>query len=141
MADSDNEQVDTKVEETGELNLESALRAVLLKARVRGEISRGLNEVCLALDKKAAKICLLSDSCDNDSYKKLIAALCNEQDVPLIRVPDGQFLGRLAGLCKIDASGEPRSIVRTSSVTINNFGEESDAKTWLEDYAAKNASK
>ena len=33
---------------------------------------KGLNEVCKALDRKEALVCVLADDCDDPKYKKLI---------------------------------------------------------------------
>ena len=36
---------------------------------------KGLNEVCKALDRKEALLCILSEDCEDAKYKKLITVL------------------------------------------------------------------
>jgi small subunit ribosomal protein S12e len=51
-------------------------------------------------------------------YKKLVQALCNEHQIPLIKVDNNKKLGEWAGLCKIDNTGKARKIVGCSCVVI-----------------------
>lgn len=51
-------------------------------------------------------------------YKKLVQALCNEHQIPLIRVDNNKKLGEWAGLCKIDNTGKARKVVGCSCVVI-----------------------
>jgi small subunit ribosomal protein S12e len=51
-------------------------------------------------------MCVLNENCEEDAYKKLVAALCDEHKIPLIKVQDGKQLGEWAGLCMLyDAPG------------------------------------
>lgn len=63
-------------------------------------------------------MCLLADNCDQPAYKKLVEALCNEHQIPIIKVEDNKKLGEWAGLCKIDNTGKPRKIVGCSCVVV-----------------------
>ena len=58
------------------------------------------------------QLAILADDCNQPDYKKLIEALCAEQSVNLISVPEQQTLGQWAGLCKIDSEGEARKVRR-----------------------------
>lgn len=51
-------------------------------------------------------------------YKKLVQALCNEHQIPLIKVDNNKKLGEWSGLCKIDATGKPRKVVGCSCVVV-----------------------
>ena len=55
---------------------------------------------------------MLAEDCNQPDYKKLIEALCAEQNVSLLSVPEAKQLGQWAGLCKIDAEGEARKVRR-----------------------------
>lgn len=56
------------------------------------------------------QLAILADDCNQPDYKKLIEALCAEQSVNLISVPEQVVLGQWAGLCKIDSEGEARKV-------------------------------
>ena len=56
------------------------------------------------------QLCVLAEDCNQPDYKKLIEALCAEQNVSLLSVPEAKQLGQWAGLCKIDAEGEARKV-------------------------------
>lgn len=51
-------------------------------------------------------------------YKKLVQALCNEHQIPLIKVDNNKKLGEWAGLCKFDSTGKARKIVGCSCVVV-----------------------
>jgi len=51
-------------------------------------------------------------------YKKLVEALCNEHQIPIIKVEDNKKLGEWAGLCKIDNTGKSRKVVGCSCVVV-----------------------
>merc|ERR1711936_583146 len=44
--------------------------------------------------------------------KKLVQALCQEHQIPLLTVPDNMQLGKYAGLCKLDAEGNERKVLQ-----------------------------
>lgn len=50
-----------------------------------------------AIERGQAQLCILADDCNQPDYKKLIEALCAEQSVNLIAVPDPKQLGQWAG--------------------------------------------
>jgi small subunit ribosomal protein S12e len=82
----------------------------VISALHQGCLSKGLHEVCKALDTKAAKCVLLAEDCtegklfNSDSYKKLIKALCKENNVPLKMVKEGGSMGEWIGICKYDSN-------------------------------------
>ena len=82
----------------GRMDLETALREVLKSALIQDGLSRGLHETTKALDKRQALLCILAENCDEPTYKKLIQALCQEHQIPLLTVPDNMQLGKYAGL-------------------------------------------
>lgn len=78
-------------------------------------------------NRRQAVLCILSDSCDEPQYKQLITALCNEHQIPMLKVDSSKKLGEWSGLCKIDKEGKPRKICGCSCVVIKNFGQETPA--------------
>lgn len=70
------------------------------------------------LYRRQAVLCILAESCDEPQYKKLITALCNEHQIPLIRVDSNKKLGEWSGLCKIDKEGKARKVCGSSVVVI-----------------------
>ena len=115
----------------GRMDLETALREVLKTALIHNGLHRGLHETTKALDKRKAVLCILAENCDEAAYKKLIQALCQEHQIPLLTVPDNKNLGKYAGLCKLDAEGNERKVVRCSSVVISDYGKEGPAHDFL----------
>ena len=122
-----------------ELDLESAVKRVLKAASFRDSLAKGLHEVCKALDNaKKPTFCLLADNCDEPQYKKLVEALCKENDVPLIRVADGKQIGEWIGLCKYDAMMNPRKVRKCSSCVLREFAVDDEAATLVRDAIQKN---
>jgi|APCry1669189665_1035243.scaffolds.fasta_scaffold46004_1 small subunit ribosomal protein S12e len=121
------------------LTQEVALQRVLKYAMVADGLKRGAHEVAKALAKAqagtnvagAARLVVLSQSCDEQSLKKLIKALAAEKGVPLIEISSGATLGQYAGLCKIDREGNPRHVVSTACVAVTDFGVESAELNFL----------
>lgn len=70
------------------------------------------------LFRRQALLCVLADNCDEPMYKKLVQALCNEHQIPLIKVDNNKKLGEWAGLCKIDNTGKARKVVGCSCVVV-----------------------
>ena len=107
---------------------------MLKAALVTDGLARGLNETATALDKRQAHLCVLAENCDEPSYKKLIQALCTEHSIPIVMVDDNKALGVWSGLCKIDAEGKPRKVIRTSSVAVRDWGKEGPAHDFVQEY-------
>ena len=111
-----------------ELDLTAAFKRVLKAASFTDDLAKGLHEVCKAIDNpKKPILCILSNSCDEPQYKKLVEALCKENDVTLVRVGDGKQLGEWIGLCKFDNMMNPRNPRRCSSCVLKGFAVEDDA--------------
>lgn len=83
----------------GQMSVQDALKGVLKLALMHDGLARGLRESSKALDRRQAHMCVLNENCEEDAYKKLVAALCSEHKIPLIKVQDGKQLGEWAGLC------------------------------------------
>jgi small subunit ribosomal protein S12e len=71
---------------------------------------RGLTVHCTVIIRHHLLTCRPAEDCNQPDYKKLIEALCAENNVSLLSVPEAKQLGQWAGLCKIDAEGEPRKV-------------------------------
>ncbi|KAJ3092552.1 40S ribosomal protein S12 [Quaeritorhiza haematococci] len=118
----------------GTMSVEEALQEVLKKALIHDGLARGLREAVKALDRRQAHLCVLSDTCEEKEYIKLVEALCAEHNINLIKVQDAKKLGEWAGLCKIDREGNARKIVGCSCVVVRDYGEESEAMNVLLEY-------
>ena len=79
-------------------------------------------------------LCILAEDCDEAMYKKLIEALCQEHQIPLLTVPAKEKLGEYAGLCKLDAEGQARKVVKCSSVVVRDWGKEGPAHDFLKEH-------
>nr|CAD7414928.1 unnamed protein product [Timema poppensis] len=131
---SDAEVDEVPVVPSGAMDINTALQEVLKMALTHGSLSHGLHESAKALDKRQALLCILAENCDEPSYKKLVQALCNEHQIPLIKVDNNKKLGEWAGLCKIDNTGKARKVVGCSCVVIKDYGEETPAYDALREY-------
>jgi small subunit ribosomal protein S12e len=119
---------------SGPMDTNTAIQEVLKAALIHDGLARGLHESAKALDKRQALLCVLADNCDEPMYKKLVQALCQEHQIPIIKVDSNQKLGEWAGLCKLDAEGKARKVVRCSSVVVRDWGKESPAHDIIKDY-------
>ena len=138
MSDTEETPVVAEVE-VQEMSVLDALKEVLKKALIHDGLRKGLHECAKALDRRSARLCCLSKSCDNEEYTKLIRALCSEGEVHLIMVDDGKDLGAWCGMASLDEEGEVKKAVRCSCAVITDFGEETHALTVLLDYLKKQA--
>ena len=122
-----------------ELDLTGAFRRVLKAASFTDDLAKGLHEVCKAIDNRNKPVlCLLSNSCDEPQYKKLVEALCKDNDVPIVRVEDGKVLGEWIGLCKYDNMMNPRNPRRCSSCVLKAFAAEDDASAMVQQAISQN---
>merc|ERR1712137_510684 len=123
--------VEEVVEEEAPLDPQIALQKVLRTSLYHDGLARGLHEAVKALDRTEAHLCVLSSSCNEPAYVKLITALCKEHNIPMIKVENGKLLGEWAGLCKYNAEGKACKVVGCSSVVIKSWGEETNARQYI----------
>ena len=116
------------------MDINRAIQEVLKCALISDGLARGLREAVKALDKRQAHLCVLAENCDEEMYKKLIQGLCQEHQIPLIKVDSNVKLGEWAGLCKLDAEGNARKTVRTSCCVVKDWGKETPAHDVVQEY-------
>ncbi len=137
-------QVDQPAEEQIQevpLNQETAIQKALKIALTRGSVVKGISEVLKALEAQKVKIIFLAEDCDNDQYKNTLKALAKEFKVPILTVETWE---KLKDFCRLgllsttireiaEKKGKEGKIKpRCSSCAILDWGEESDAKEFLE---------
>ena len=138
-----------EVEQPGEeqvqeatLDRDTAIQKVLKVALTRGTVVKGISEVLKALEAKKVKVVFLAENCDNDQYKETIQVLAKEHKVPVLMVDtwenlkDYCRLGLLSSTIKeiAEKRGKEGKIKpRCSSAAILDWGEDSDAKKYLEE--------
>eukprot|EP01067_Filipodium_phascolosomae_P007647 Filipodium_phascolosomae@DN6204_c0_g1_i1.p1 len=140
MADAVEVESNPAVEEEagiGSLDAPTAMRKVLRTAMENDFLVKGLHEVAKAIDAGKAKMCFLSQSCDEKEYTRLITALCNEKEVPLLKVEGSKMLGEWCGLCKVDMDGNPRKVIGASCACITDFKVDSSYADFLKEEATK----
>ena len=124
------------------LDRETAIQKALKVALTRGTVVKGISEVLKALEAKKVKVVFLAENCDNDQYKETITALAKEHKVPVLTVDtwenlkDFCRLGLLSSTIKEIAekkNKEAKIKPRCSSAAILDWGEETDAKKYLEE--------
>ena len=123
------------------LNRETAIQKALKIALTRGAVVKGISEVLKALEAQKVKVIFLADDCDNDQYKQTLNALAKEFKVPVLAVDSWE---KLKDFCRLGLlSSTIREIAekknkeakikpRCSSCAILDWGEESDAKEFLQ---------
>jgi len=79
---------DNKIAEADEAPLDpnTALQKALRIAMYHDGLARGLHESVKALDRTEAQMCILSSSCNEPAYVKLITALCKEHGISMLKV-------------------------------------------------------
>lgn len=87
--------------------------------------------------RRQALLCVLADNCTEAMYKKLVQALCQEHNIPLLKVDNNKKLGEWSGLCKIDKEGKARKVVGCSCVVVKDWGIETEATAVVLDYLKK----
>jgi len=122
-----------------EMNIRTAVQAVLRQALARDGLARGLHEVVAALDRGDAIFCLLAKDCDEPAYVKLVEALCATRQITLIRVPEGKMIGQWAGLCKVARDGTICKVRRCSACVVKTVGNDaSEAVKYLNEKLQNN---
>ena len=102
---------------------DEALRIVLRKSLEVNGLVRGLSEVARTLDRRTAHLCILATDCEDASYKRLIEALCAQNNIDIIQVNEREKLAEWAGLVKKDREGNIKKHFKCSVVAIKDFGE------------------
>ena len=123
------------------LNKETAIQKALKIALTRGSVVKGISEVLKALEAQKVKVVFLAEDCDNDQYKTTINALAKEVKAPVVKIDSWE---KLKDFCRLGLlSSTIREVAekknkegkikpRCSSCAILDWGEESDAKAFLE---------
>ena len=123
------------------LNRDTAIQKALKIALTRGSVVKGISEVLKALEAQKVKVIFLAEDCDNDQYKKTLNGLAKEFKVPVLKIDSWEKLkdfcrlGLLSSTIKeiAEKKGKEGKIKpRCSSWAILDWGEESDAKEFLE---------
>lgn len=88
--------------------------------------------------RREAHFCVFAKNCDEPSYEKLVRALCEQHEIPIIEVEDKATLGELVGQCKYDKEGKARKIVGCSCAVVKNYGRDdpavAEAQNALQEY-------
>lgn len=80
------------------MDIMTALQIVLRKSLAHGGLARGLHEGAKVIEKCTAKLCVLAEDCDQPDYVKLVKALCEDNHIDLVTVPNAKTLGEWAGV-------------------------------------------
>merc|ERR1711916_402835 len=76
-----------------------------------------------SLARRTAHLCILATDCEDASYKRLIEALCAQNNIDIIQVNEREKLAEWAGLVKKDREGNIKKHFKCSVVAIKDFGE------------------
>jgi len=134
-------QVEARPEETKPLDRITAIQTVIDIAIHHGGVVKGIAETLKALEAQKVKAVFLADDCDNEQYKETIKALADQFNVPVVPVAtwvelkDFCHLGMLSATIRQIAEEkgkEPKIKPRCSSAAIIDWGEDSEAKRFLE---------
>lgn len=83
----------------------------------------------------------MASNCGDQTYIKLVEALCAEHKIDLITVDDNKKLGEWAGMCKIDKEGKARKVVGCSVVVVKDWVEETPGLNFLKQYLSEKSVK
>jgi small subunit ribosomal protein S12e len=114
-------------EDVAPASVEEAIQIVLRKSLEVNGLVRGLSEVARALDRRTAHLCVLAEDCEDLGYKNLITALCKQNNIDIIKLPERTKLAEWSGLVKTDREGNIKKTFKCSCVAIRDFGERSKA--------------
>ncbi len=76
----------------------------------------------------------MAKNCEDPKYMKLVSALAKYNSIPVIMIDERNELGEWLGHCKYDKDGAARKVKGTSSVAIKDYGEESEALSFVQNY-------
>lgn len=128
-------------EQQVELTRDSAIQTVLNIALKTGQVVKGIAEVIKALECHKVQCVFLAEDCDNEQYKSTLIALAKELNVPVLNVETWESLKDycLLGLSSVtikevakQKGKEAKIKPRCSSCAIIDWGEETEAKKFLE---------
>ena len=134
------EEVSQAVEVT-QLTRETAIHTVLNTASHHGGLVKGVRETMKAIESQQAKIVFIAEDCDNDEYKNKVTLFAKQNGVPVIEVAtwvelkDACKLGLNSALLQKIAEEigkEAKMKPRCSTCTITNWGEDTEARLFLE---------
>merc|ERR1719331_3588594 len=131
MSDNEEQPVEVPQEEEKADNITDAIKSVIKKSQANDGLVKGLNQVLKALDRKQALCCVLAADCEDAKYKKFVTAMAKASGIPLIEVDSRMDLGEWLGHCHYDKDGSARKVKGTSSVAINDYGEETKALSFV----------
>lgn len=122
----------TNVEQRTELDISTAVRGVIKRARKVDGVVKGARECVKTIDRGEARLCILASDCEEEQLKKLVRALCKSNNVNLVEVDSRQDLGEWTGLeRKVAPNGDLKKQVACSVAVIKNFGQESSELDFL----------
>jgi len=134
-------QTELHVEENKPLDRITAIQTVLGISLCHGGVAKGVAETLKALESGKAKVVFIAEDCDNEQLKSTIRALAEQSGVPVVEVPtwvelkDFCKLGMLSStIIKIaeEKGKEPKIKPKCSSAVIVDWGEDSEARRFLE---------
>ncbi|CAD8109295.1 unnamed protein product [Paramecium sonneborni] len=99
----------------------TTLKRVVQTSLHRGQLSKGVHEVCKAIESKQAKFVVLADDCTEESYKKLVVALAKQFQIPIWRIEKGALLGEWIGISKFLTKTKKIKSRKCSSVAVKDF--------------------
>lgn len=135
MAEGDAVKLD--IAQQAGMDFDTALDQSVRRALANDGLARGVHECVKCLEKRTAHLCLLADDCEESGIVALVEALCTQNKIRLHKVPSREDLGRLCGLVRLNKDGEEK-VVKTSVAVVRNWGEESEALSFLLDHLRKN---
>ncbi|EDR27559.1 40S ribosomal protein S12, putative [Entamoeba dispar SAW760] len=93
------------------------IKAILYQARAQNALTKGIRQCLKVIEAKKALYCFIAEDCDNDKYTGLLKAICKEQGVKIVMVPQKIQLGEWTNQCKI-RDGAAVRIAKCSCATV-----------------------
>jgi len=127
--------------EIKELDTVSASKIVIENALKVNGVLKGIAETIKALECKKVLMVFLAEDCDNEQYKETLCILAKENGVKVVEIPTWI---ELKDFCRLGLNSEtvkeiaeqkgkePKIKPRCSSAAIIDYGEDSEAKAYLE---------
>jgi len=143
MSEQQQEASEQQQQEPQNLTLNQAIEQALKIALTRGMVVKGITEVCKALECQKVKMVFLASDCDAPDYKNLVKGLAKQFNVKVVEIEqwvdlkDYCHIGLLSANIKEAAQKkgkEAKIKPRCSSAAILEWGEDSNAKKFLEEY-------